>query len=399
MLFAPGQIPQCLGVAMMRSRPAVKCQRELLRMRNGAQVGLDWFPMGAHDRVEFARRTRDLTRLGVSVPVPAASEDERPVVVVCHGLNGGSNENYIRHFSRALLLDPRLGGCRVVVMVARGLCGVPMLTYEPYNAGSTDDLCEVLEELHRRYPRAPLLLAGFSLGANIVCRYVCQAGRSSFVTAALAVNNPFDLKASLDNLEHRQGKFGRYMSAQMAKGLIRYTRKNAAAILKGPYHVDMRAVTEAKLCSEFDEVGSCRMFGLEHNTDYYAKYESLSHFESELDTLGTPTLFVASRNDPMCTPPVLAKALAAVKRTESAPVAIAVSDNGGHLGFLECAGTRDCLSWEHSWMDRVGCEWFASALATFAAPAAAAAAQPGQKEEQKEEQEQEIKQEQAAEAN
>lgn len=365
-MVAPGMATQTLGVAVKRTRPAVKCNRELLRLADGGQVGLDWFPMGASERAEYARRVRDLRRAGQAVPEPAAREEERPIVVVCHGLNGGSNENYIRHFARALQQDPRLRGCRVVVMVARGLGGVPLLTPRPYNAGATDDVRAAVAHLHARYPHAPLLLAGFSLGANVACRYVCEERGRAPVAAVLAVNCPFDLHASVVHLETRQGALGRYFSANMAKGLVRYTRKNADALRKSPYRVDLRAACAARLCSEFDEAGSAKMFGLAHGTDYYREYSALPVLRDLAAAATTPTLFLAAANDCMCAPEVRAEVQDIVRRAgPAARLALATSQNGGHLGFLEATGLATACSWEHSWMDRVGREWFANALDTF----------------------------------
>lgn len=37
-----------------------------------------------------------------------------------------------------------------------------------YNAGWTEDLREVINYLHHKYPKAPMLCVGTSIGANIV---------------------------------------------------------------------------------------------------------------------------------------------------------------------------------------------------------------------------------------
>jgi alpha/beta superfamily hydrolase len=42
-----------------------------------------------------------------------------------------------------------------------------------YNAGWTEDMREVVNFLHQRYPKAPLFTVGTSIGANIlVCSYL-----------------------------------------------------------------------------------------------------------------------------------------------------------------------------------------------------------------------------------
>jgi len=362
-MVAPAMVLQTAGVPLRRSRPSVKFNRELLKVSDGNQVGLDWFPMNATDKLRLERITRGLTRAGIEVPKMAENEDDRPILVICHGVNGGSNENYIRHFGRALQQDPMMLGCRVIVMVARGLCGVKMLNSRPYNAGSTGDIRETINHLHERYPNAPMLLAGFSLGANLVCRYMCEEKGHSPIIACLSVNNPFDLHASTIDMEQRQGFIGRYFSANVAKGLIRYTRKNEEAFRNSPYKLDFKAIYSAKLCSEFDEVGSCKMFGLAHNVDYYREYSSLPVLIDLINEEPTPMLFVATSDDPMCTKEVTKKAMEVVSNAgPNSRVAIAVSDQGGHLGYIETRTSTDFVSWEHSWVDRVGCEFFSNVL-------------------------------------
>jgi len=350
----------------MRSRPAISMERELFMLEDGGQVGLDWFPMTPNDRNKYQRNVRDLGRKGVKVPEPAQNVNDRPILVIVHGVNGGSNENYIRHFGHAIQLDPMLRGCRVMVMVCRGLCGVPMTTPRPYNAGYTEDLRATIKHIRVQNPKAPLFLAGFSLGANLVCRYICEERGNSDIVAALAVNNPFDLQGSTIGMEQRQGFIERYFSSNIAKGLIRYTRKNEAAFRNSQYKLDFKAIYSAKLCSEFDEVGSSKMFGLAHNVDYYREYSSLPMLRNLVNEVSTPLLFVSTVNDPMC----IAEAREGAKEVvlgagPNSRVAIALSDNGGHLGFLESTSMGDMLSFEHSWIDRVGRDYFFNALNTY----------------------------------
>jgi len=365
-LLAPEKVSQTIGVAIKRSRPKITIDRELLALDDGGQVGLDWFKLSSYDHTKIQRNIRDLSRRGIFVTLPE-NEDDRPVCVIVHGVNGGSNENYIRHFGHALMLDPMMRGCRVVVMVCRGLCGVPMTTPRPYNAGYTEDLRVSIKHIHERFPNAPLLLAGFSLGANLVCRYICEEKGNKSVLAALSVNNPFDLQASTIDMETQQGFIGRYFSANIAKGLIRYTRKNEEAFRKSPYKLDFNAIYSAKLCSEFDEHGSSKMFGLAHNTDYYREYSSLPMLRELINEVETPLLFISTKNDPMCTDKARnASQELILNAGPKARVGLAMADNGGHLGFLETTSYADMFSFEHSWVDRAGCDYFSSALDTYA---------------------------------
>jgi predicted alpha/beta-fold hydrolase len=57
--------------------------------------------------------------------------------------------------------------------------GVPITSPKFYTAGHTDDLRQALMYLAYKYPRAPFLGLGFSIGANIMTRYLAEEGSHS----------------------------------------------------------------------------------------------------------------------------------------------------------------------------------------------------------------------------
>ena len=65
--------------------------------------------------------------------------------------------------------------------------GVPMTSGQLYSAGHTDDLRQALIYIAERYPNAPLLGLGFSLGANVIVRYLAEEGERSRLRAACAL--------------------------------------------------------------------------------------------------------------------------------------------------------------------------------------------------------------------
>lgn len=66
--------------------------------------------------------------------------------------------------------------------------GVPVTSPRLYTAGHTDDLRQALIYISNKYPRAPLLGLGFSLGANIMTRYLGEEGDRSRLSSALVVS-------------------------------------------------------------------------------------------------------------------------------------------------------------------------------------------------------------------
>jgi hypothetical protein len=61
---------------------------------------------------------------------------------------------------------------------------VPVTSPQLYSAGHTDDLRQALFYISHRYPEAPLLGLSFSLGANVMTRYVAEEGEHSRLKSA-----------------------------------------------------------------------------------------------------------------------------------------------------------------------------------------------------------------------
>ena len=62
-----------------------------------------------------------------------------------------------------------------------------MTSGQLYSAGHTDDLRQALMYVAQRYPNAPLLGLGFSLGANVIVRYLAEEGERSRLRAGCAL--------------------------------------------------------------------------------------------------------------------------------------------------------------------------------------------------------------------
>lgn len=64
---------------------------------------------------------------------------------------------------------------------------VPITSSLFYNAGSTDDLRQALIYVRNRYPKAPLLGLAFSLGGNIMIRYLAEEKKESRLSTAFVL--------------------------------------------------------------------------------------------------------------------------------------------------------------------------------------------------------------------
>lgn len=92
------------------------------------------------------------------------SNDNKPMLVVLHGLSGGSHEPYLRHIVAALYDQ----GWEACVVNFRGCAKSKVTSSILYNARATWDMRQTVRWLKKAFPSRPLFGIGFSLGANIL---------------------------------------------------------------------------------------------------------------------------------------------------------------------------------------------------------------------------------------
>ncbi|KAG9409348.1 hypothetical protein AC1031_019600 [Aphanomyces cochlioides] len=104
-----------------------------------------------------------------------------PLQLLLHGLTGGSRAIYIRMHADRLLK----AGYRVVVMNARGCNKTPVRTPKLFSLGCTNDLRESVVHIRQRIGARVLLIGvGFSLGANLLVKYLGEEGKNAQLTSA-----------------------------------------------------------------------------------------------------------------------------------------------------------------------------------------------------------------------
>ncbi|HEX8950316.1 MAG TPA: alpha/beta fold hydrolase, partial [Polyangia bacterium] len=157
----------------------------------------------------------------IDVDVLRGARPDSPVVVVCHGLEGSSKAGYVR----GLVGELRAHGFGAVAINFRGCSGEPNRLPRFYHSGDTGDLAFVVERLRAERPGRALGLAGFSLGGNVVAKYLGERGDTvpPEVRAGAVVSVPFDLALCARNLDAPdlmarvyRGRFLRRLRAKVA---------------------------------------------------------------------------------------------------------------------------------------------------------------------------------------
>jgi predicted alpha/beta-fold hydrolase len=131
------------------------------------------FVAPAQDPPEHASVEEDLpSRTTVYTPdkfEALGGDDEKPMLILLHGLSGGSHEIYLRHVLRPLCLDaPEDERWEACVVNSRGCAHSKITSGVLYNARSTWDVRQTVDWIREKWPRRKLFGMGFSLGANVL---------------------------------------------------------------------------------------------------------------------------------------------------------------------------------------------------------------------------------------
>ena len=119
-----------------------------------------------------------------------AARPDAPLVVLFHGLEGGSMSHYAVEMMKAV----QRRGWHGVVAHFRGCGGIANTAPVFYHSGDTREIGFMLETLAARYPR--IYAAGVSLGGNALAKYLGEEGAAAVPRAAAAVSAPVDLTAA-----------------------------------------------------------------------------------------------------------------------------------------------------------------------------------------------------------
>lgn len=259
----------------------------------------------------------DFLDLDLTTGLPPAA----PLAVLCHGLEGSSSAPYVRGLARALAGL----GVASAALNFRTCGGEPNRLPRTYHSGETGDLALVVARLAAERPGRPLLVAGFSLGGNVVTKYLGERGHDlpAELRGGAVVSVPFDLAASSLRLDGP----GRLMWLYRERFLRRLRRKAAQKAARHPGTFDAAAVARATTFAEFDELMTAPLHGFASRHDYYARSASGPF----LPGVRRPLLALAAADDPMV--PVETLPREAARRNPA--VELVVTAQGGHTAFVD----------------------------------------------------------------
>ena len=239
-----------------------------------------------------------------------------PLLVILHGLESSGESAY----ARMLINEATKVGWRCCVLHFRDCGDYRNRLPRRYHAGETSDLRYFLQQLVDNGQEGPLLAAGYSLGGNVLLKYLGEAGAESPLNGSVAVCVPLELGKCSDALNAGFSKiYQHYLLKSMKESVSRKFDRHTAAF---NWDLAMSATTFA----EFDDAVTAPLHGFDGMNDYYSKC-SAARF---LDKIAKPTLIINALDDPFMTPDVIPD-----RDKLSAHVTLELSEAGGHVGFIE----------------------------------------------------------------
>jgi predicted alpha/beta-fold hydrolase len=332
-------------------------------MPTAEQPAAAWWLRGATAQTLWARlaRSRHLVRFEREVLTTdddddlvldhAAGPAGAPRLLLLHGLEGSAHSLH----TQGLAVQAARVGWRCTVLNFRSCARDPtrisrrLPNRRPrlYHSGETGDLAFAVRALIAREPGVPIYAVGFSLGGNVLLKWLGEVGADSAIRAAATISVPYDLAAASRHLERPGARFYTYHFLRRLKPkaldvLARFPRETA--------HLDPTRIRAARTFAEFDQAVTAPMHGFASAEDYYARASSLGY----LSRIAVPTLCISSEDDPFCPAESIPRARAAA----SPSVSFEVTRWGGHTGFVSGPWPWRPRYWAEEltvdWLGRIG---------------------------------------------
>ncbi len=237
----------------------------------------------------------------------------KKLLILCHGLEGSSDRPYMQGMARHFFNH----GFDVLAVNYRGCSGEINKAKRMYHSGATDDLDLIVG--HAAVAYSELFLIGFSLGGNMILKYLGEKGVQSVFKKAVAFSVPLDLHDGVKGLDTGFNKM------YVRRFLSTLKQKVVAKQQQYPDEIDLTPLDDITTVYDFDDTYTAWIHGFNGACDYYYRNSSIRF----IDQIKTPTLVINAANDPMIGS--IARGPEPFKNTDY--VQFHLTSQGGHVGY------------------------------------------------------------------
>ncbi len=239
-------------------------------------------------------------------------------LIIVHGLEGSSESEYML----GIAAKGMAAGMNVIRMNQRNCGGTDALSSTLYHSGRSRDVAAVAQNLIEQDRIAHFVLAGFSMGGNLVLKLAGEWGKDGppQFRAVAAVCPSMNLAASADALHRPGNRLYEYYFMWM---LRRHFRAKARLF---PQIFDTSRLRGLTSLRDFDDKVTAFYCGFEGAPDYYQR----SAAANVVDRIAVPSLILHAANDPFIRilPETRQKILS------NPNITFVETEDGGHCSFL-----------------------------------------------------------------
>jgi predicted alpha/beta-fold hydrolase len=238
----------------------------------------------------------------------------KPLVVLIHGLSGSEESAYM--LASAVYWLAR--GHRVLRLNLRGAGPSRPTCREQYHAGRTGDLRDALAGLPSTLSGDGLMLIGYSLGGNMLLKFLAEFGRDFPIVTAASVSAPIDLAAA-------SARFLAPRNWVYHQHLLRSMKRECLDAPVKPTPSEAETITACRSIYQFDNEVVAPRNGFRDAAHYYHE----NHARRFLAEIEIPTLLVHALNDPW----IPSSAYTDYPWKENTWLHPVLTPSGGHVGF------------------------------------------------------------------
>jgi len=289
---------QTIFSTFFRRRPGLLCchQRERLYTDDNDFIDIDW----------------------------CNKASKKPLVILLHGLAGSAQSSYIVGLQNIISIS----GCRSVALNFRGCSGEANNLARAYHSGDTGDINFLYQTLRQREPETPIAVIGYSLGGNVLLKWLGEQKSNISLALAVAVSVPMQLDICATKLDQGLSKFYRnHLITHLIKSVQKKQQHLESIQLdqEAKKIIALGSLKGIKSFWEYDHQVIAPLHNFKDVHDYYNKSSSRQF----LKNIQIPTKIIQAEDDPFMTPEILPE-----QSELSSYVELVLSAHGGHVGFI-----------------------------------------------------------------
>lgn len=184
-----------------------------------------------------------------------------------------------------------------------------------------------MELISRQEHPTAMFAVGYSLGANLLTKYLGENGSSCPLNAAVSISNPLNFTKACPYWTgwRFQTLLGSHLTRFLKESLLPHIDYYEGA----GFSLDRESIMTSKTIQDFDERFTIRVGGWENIETYY----KIASSEQYLPRVQVPMLFMNAEDDPLSPGQIIDKD---IFRSNS-KLTLLLFPRGGHIGWCRAA--------------------------------------------------------------